>query len=61
MSVSQEVAPREWHDVRIGRQGVNVTVVLDGNVDLEELIVLPAPLRTTSLLYIGGLPSMCNL
>lgn len=57
ISVETEVADGRWHDVQIRKVGQNVTVMVDNNAILEELGILPSPLRTTSQLYIGGLPS----
>ena len=59
MSLPQAVILTKWHDVRITQRGENITLLLDGNLDLQEVVTLPALLRTTSLLYIGGLPSKC--
>ena len=57
VSLPQEVSLREWHDVRVSQQGGNMTLTLDGDLKQQALLVLPSPLRTTSPLYIGGLPS----
>lgn len=57
ISVETEVSDGRWHDVQIRKAGQNVTVTVDNNPMFEELGTLPSPLRTTSHLYIGGLPS----
>ena len=57
ISVEMEVSDGRWHDVQIRKAGQNVTVAVDNNAMFEELGILPSPLRTTSHLYIGGLPS----
>ena len=55
VSLPQEVSNGEWHDVRIKQHGENITLVLDNN--FQEILTQPLSLRTTSPLYIGGLPS----
>ena len=57
VTVNSSVADSEWHDVQIRRTGQNITISLDSDDTLQEMAVLPFPLRTTSQLYIGGLPS----
>ena len=56
---SSDLADGTWHDVQIRRRGENVTIEVDGSPMLERPAQLPLPLRTTSLLYIGGLPREC--
>ena len=55
--LQREVTLGQWHDVRVTGDGGNVTLTLDGDLEDQERVVLPQPLRTTSPLYIGGLPS----
>ena len=55
--LQREVTLGQWHDVRVTGDGDNVTLTLDGDLEDQERVVLPQPLRTTSPLYIGGLPS----
>ena len=57
VSLPQEVSLRQWHDVRVSRERGNITLRLDGDLEHQQQLVLPSPLRTTSPLYIGGLPS----
>ena len=61
VSLSQEITLRQWHDVKIIEQGERISITLDGNLTLQESLTLPNPLRTTSPLYIGGLPSETQL
>lgn len=61
VSLSQEITLRQWHDVKIIEQGERISMTLDGNLTLQESLTLPNPLRTTSPLYIGGLPSETQL
>ena len=53
----QQVSLRRWHDVRVTGKGGNITLRLDGDLEHQGHVALPSPLRTTSPLYIGGLPS----
>ena len=57
VSLSQETTLRQWHDVKIIQEGNRISITLNGNLALQESLTLPNPLRTTSPLYIGGLPS----
>lgn len=57
VSLPQEVSLRQWHDVRVSRERGNITLRLDGDLEHQQQLVQPIPLRTTSPLYIGGLPS----
>ena len=61
VSLPQQVSLREWHHVRVIRLAENITVTLDGELDMQETVILLQPLRTTSPLYIGGLPSMFSI
>ena len=56
---SRDLADGMWHDVQIRRRGENVTIEIDGTSMLERPAQIPLPLRTTSVLYIGGLPREC--